>query len=696
MSCTFAVHNGTLEPVAEYLETTPVVALAEGVVIDSKYKIIGKIGEGGMGTVYKVHHLLLQKDMALKTFRSHTLSTESWERFQREARAIAKLKHKNIVEVFDFGIAASNVPYYTMELLSGESVAERLTRCGKIELLEALQMFLQAADALAYAHRQHIVHRDIKPANIFLQEQQSARSEKFQVKIVDFGVAKLAEESSSDENQGLTQSGMIFGSPLYMSPEQSLGLSVDQRTDIYSFGCALFESLVGQPPFVGETALLTLLDHQTKTAPKLKDALPDVVLPQRLEGLMVRLLAKTPEKRYQTFEAVSTDLNYCIEDFGAKRTSSVTNNVELVSQEVGAREVALRPSFSGKVIAMVICLVGAAIVLLSIFNFTPTNQPGEPHTKPKTFSLAPTVTVPKTDDYEMEEHAARLRFKKEREQLCSEKWLFYRGPDARGKEYQFPTYQRMGYFENGNSERLIDCIGSVTLPPGQDVFFRTENEVFFAPQLLERFGENGLVGLHLNPNTVAHVQWTSDQLKHITGLQSIRYLNIGSNNLLDEKALPYIAQLRNLQSLDISQCGITSETLTNLATLPQITTLTVEDDRAQILLKFMAKEPNGYLLRKLLARKCDLHDSDLEALAKLKHIEVLNLERSPIRGPGLKYLAKLPKLVELRLHDVDINPKELALLAQSKSLKLLEINKEKYPLEDVKALQALMPRCKII
>ena len=236
-----------------------------GEIIDSKYKILGLLGEGGMGAVYRAHHLSLNKEVALKTFRTPNLTKDSWQRFQREAQAIGRLNHPNIVQVFDFGVNKNNVPYYTMECLSGESLAERLSALGYLTVDEAVPIFLKVCQGLSAAHSKGIIHRDLKPANIFLASspETGKGSEKSKdtetVKIVDFGIAGLAKQAQ--DGQKLTATGTVFGSPLYMSPEQSLGQEVSETSDIYSCGCALYESLTGKPPYRGENAFATMMQH---------------------------------------------------------------------------------------------------------------------------------------------------------------------------------------------------------------------------------------------------------------------------------------------------------------------------------------------------------------------------------------------------------------------------------------------------
>ncbi len=257
-----------------------------------------------MGSVYRVRHLLLNKEMALKTLRRAAPSCVAWQRFQREAQAIARLNHANIVQVYDCGICEGNVPYYTMELLRGQPLSDKLKKYGKLSLENALPIFKSVAAALSHAHCHDIVHRDIKPANIFLDHSQHERTV---VKVVDFGLAKLAATQDYD-GQATTGSGIVFGSPLYMSPEQATADETDWRTDIYSFGCAFFETLTGRPPFIGRTAFETLQMHLLDVPPQLVEANRFLETNQQLEKVMSKLLAKDVALRYQSFDDVLRDL----------------------------------------------------------------------------------------------------------------------------------------------------------------------------------------------------------------------------------------------------------------------------------------------------------------------------------------------------------------------------------------------------
>lgn len=293
------------------VETLYDAATASGAVelldamVDGKYRILSIIGSGGMGSIYLAKHMMLDKTVALKTFKSYNLSQEAKLRFQREAQAIAKLNNPNIVQVFDFGYINEQLPYYTMEVLTGQSLGEKLNNCQYLKIEEAIGIFTEVCRGLLAAHNKGIVHRDLKPDNIFL-ESKTIDGAFSNVKIVDFGIAALA--TPDIEGQKLTAIGTVFGSPLYMSQEQSMGKRVTASSDIYSCGCALFQALTGKPPYLGPNAFSTLLMHQNDSIPSLRAALNDRECPKALERLVTKMLAKTPEDRYQSAEEVLENL----------------------------------------------------------------------------------------------------------------------------------------------------------------------------------------------------------------------------------------------------------------------------------------------------------------------------------------------------------------------------------------------------
>lgn len=279
------------------------------------YEIDCLIGEGGMSSVYKVRHRALDKPMAIKMLHTHLeRDVVQRRRFEQEAQALFMLEHPNIVKLRDFGSTKdSSKPYLIMDYLQGKSLADVLKESGPIPVNRALKLFMQICDALEHAHEKNIIHRDIKPSNIVLTEDTKGSE---QVRIVDFGIAKFSQD---DINPGLTQTGDVFGSPLYMSPEQCLGHKLDRRSDIYALGCVMYEALSGHPPLAGETALSTIHKHTSEMPQPLQVPDCDPKLRENLDAIIFKTLEKDPEKRYQSMKSLRNDLQELLEDTGYRK-----------------------------------------------------------------------------------------------------------------------------------------------------------------------------------------------------------------------------------------------------------------------------------------------------------------------------------------------------------------------------------------
>lgn len=284
--------------------------LAENDSIAHRYVIQSKIGRGGMGTVYKAFDSLLKRECAIKVLSSSDMTKQAnLKRFEQEVRAASGLSHPNLVSVYDCGIVESTAaPYLVMEYVCGSGLDQVIDREGPLTPERTIDILIQVCNALEHAHKKGIVHRDIKPSNIIITHDPHFRDV---VKVVDFGIAKIiaADETDVDEDNRLTQSGEIFGSPLYMSPEQCAGaLTLDARSDIYSLFCVMFEMLTGSPPFPGDNALQIFLKHVHETVPLAKLNLSDKALQSSLEIMMLVGLAKQPHERYKSAEELRLDL----------------------------------------------------------------------------------------------------------------------------------------------------------------------------------------------------------------------------------------------------------------------------------------------------------------------------------------------------------------------------------------------------
>ena len=261
-----------------------------------RYAVIERAGSGGMAEVYRARDELLGREVAVKVL-SQRLSTDQTfvERFRREAQAAANLNHPNIVALYDFG-ADDSTYYIVMEFIDGRSLADVIKAEGPLMPERAAEIAIDVARALERAHGAGLVHRDIKPSNIML-------SAAGQTKVTDFGIARAL---TRDGEQTVTQTGMVIGTAAYLSPEQAQGNPVDQRSDVYSLGCVLYEMLGGRPPFSGDTPLSVAYRHVRDDAEPPSRANPDVPAP--LDAVVMKALAKNPENRYQTATELRDDL----------------------------------------------------------------------------------------------------------------------------------------------------------------------------------------------------------------------------------------------------------------------------------------------------------------------------------------------------------------------------------------------------
>ena len=283
-----------------------------GTIIGGHYQVLGRLGKGGMGLVLRVRHRFLAKEFALKLLAAEHDDPVNWLRFQAEARTLAALSHPALVRVYDLGVDRSQLPFYAMDLVEGETL-EKLIGCrGAFSVCDTLDIFLKVLDGLAYAHRHGVVHRDLKPANIMIGRADSCRPAASikagrTVKILDFGLSKYLH-SHDYRKQNITGKGDFLGSPAYMSPEQCAGGAVDVRADIYSVGCAMFETLTGVLPLAGKSAIETAELQRHQMPPRLVEAAPDKVFPHSLELVVARCLAKNPDHRYQCVDDLIADL----------------------------------------------------------------------------------------------------------------------------------------------------------------------------------------------------------------------------------------------------------------------------------------------------------------------------------------------------------------------------------------------------
>lgn len=290
-------------PIA-HLPEMSVTQLPAGSILADKFLVEKVLGRGGMAIVFKAKHLMMERPVAIKMMLPEVASDKTTaRRFQREAKNASMLRHPNVITIYDYGLSPEGQPFMVMDYLEGKSLEDILEQEGTLTLSRGLSILTQVCDALACAHQEGIIHRDIKPSNIMIEQRRGREH----VLLVDFGIAKSLGEQS-EQQQKLTKTGEVFGSLVYMSPEQCMGKPLDLRSDVYAFGCVFYELFCGDTPFMGDTVFETMTKHIYDDPPTMNP--PKVNEAQRAEmnAVFRKCVAKSPDARYQSMDEVKDAL----------------------------------------------------------------------------------------------------------------------------------------------------------------------------------------------------------------------------------------------------------------------------------------------------------------------------------------------------------------------------------------------------
>jgi eukaryotic-like serine/threonine-protein kinase len=314
-----------------------------GETIADRYEVEELVGHGGMSSVYKARDRLLERHVALKILHERFTSDDEFvERFKREARAVAQLSHPNIVTVIDRGEDAGR-QYIVFEYIDGENLKELVVRHGRVSVREALELGVQIARALAFAHEHGLVHRDVKPQNVLLDGDGRAQ-------VTDFGIAR------SLDVEGITLAGTVLGTADYIAPEQAGGQPVDAQTDVYSLGVVLYELLAGDVPFSGDNFVAVAMKHVNEPPPDLLNVRADV--PARVADAIDRALEKDPRRRFPSMDAFAAELEACLAEL--ERGPDAADTAERIAIAPARRPTRRRKTVSPWAIAS--ALVGLAAI----------------------------------------------------------------------------------------------------------------------------------------------------------------------------------------------------------------------------------------------------------------------------------------------------------------------------------------------
>jgi eukaryotic-like serine/threonine-protein kinase len=348
-----------------------------GATLDERYTILGKLGAGGMGTVYRAEQAPLAREVALKVLRRELgRDPDTVARFTREAKLLSQLRHPNTVTILDFGQSPEGLLYLAMELLEGEMLSSRMRDAGTLGLAESVRVACGVLRSLDEAHARGIIHRDLKPDNIFLARVHGRRDDDEIVKVVDFGIAKIRDgELTPGIDPVATQEGTVFGTPRYMSPEQAQGKSLDGRSDLYAVGVLLFHMLTGQAPFTDDDAVIVMAHHIKTVPPPVGALVPGQRVPYALEDLVARALAKNPDERPQTAQEFLSELDALGPEIEAAQSRSL-----LAAEETAILSVAPPPrrAWIGVALGAAAALVAMIVGFSLLHRLPPHVQPNAP------------------------------------------------------------------------------------------------------------------------------------------------------------------------------------------------------------------------------------------------------------------------------------------------------------------------------
>lgn len=496
-----------------------------GSVVFEKFEILEPLGSGGMATVYKANHIHLDKVVVLKMLHTEGLSDRAMVRFHKEAKILSQLNHPNISPFFDFGLSEDNIPYLAIEFLQGKTLKDKLKADGYLELEECLSIVLDLAGALAHAHAKGIIHRDVKPANVMVTETDDIT----RAVLMDFGIARLMEPDAED--QSLTSSGELVGSPRYMSPEQGeSGKNIDEKTDQYSLGCLIFEMLTGNVPLCGDTAFDTIKMRQTQEAPRLSEmSLSEI--PQALDDLVAKLLAQAPDNRFASMKEVTTIAENLLDEIAANAAEEGEDKEKKDSPLLNVWAPDIQELLRARKIQLALAgtLSAAALFLAGNIFFTSTKRSKQTNVALKVATVGGLPKIELGDD---------------------------KGTNKNSREFDIRTPADLTKLAAAKDLQLIKI--------------RNDSNVDL-DDLSALNGHDNLVELYLRPNP-----YQFKSLDNVARLKNLLFLEMRGMPLKDEQ-LKDLQKSKSLQVLLVTSCGLTPASVKYLKNLKELKTLHVDD-----------------------------------------------------------------------------------------------------------------------
>ncbi len=644
------------------------VHLEPGLILFDKFKVIKLLGRGGMGSVYQVQHLHLRTEYALKCLNRQQQNDASWRRFENEARAANKLDHPNLIKVYDSGLLPDGQPYFVMDLVSGITLAEEMKKHGRLPVDVVLKLFVQVGFALAYAHEAGVIHRDVKPTNIMIITREDGTLSNT-VKVVDFGIAKLTGQDEFNQ-QTLTRTGEIFGSPLYMSPEQCIGITVDHRSDLYSVGCVMYEALTGAPPFFGDSALTTMMRHQTDKPLSLKEASLGIEFPEQLEQLVQKLLEKDPDDRYMNASLLTADLVALEQSLHTGETMHLNLAGTRIKPEVinafGYFSTVRNTTISVLSLAIAFCLgLGAGqMITKQTVQIAEVAEPIGP-------------AMPRDEEIEV---GSKLRLSKrgQLEKIPDKPKVaapivykpgYFSQELGKVRTFYFPKEVSLGEMYSSYVTDPLEFEMKGDVAASVPLTIKVNDTFLENPKLLDKFRPDEVYGIKFLSCEKPAGRFLS-HASRFTSLISVDLCNSAAN----KDDIKYLEKIGSLQKVNFAACNITAKDVSGFKRLMDMTAVGLNGlQGSKSLLKKLASSKELVRLEVAgcgvdvddlktissiqrltyvdLTKEKALNDQTLPLLINAKYLSSLDLEKCDITRASIPTIRKFRNLVSLRMTD---------------------------------------------
>lgn len=544
-----------------------------------------------MGVVYSAHDPVLRKNVAIKVLKEG-LPASVMVRFQQEARAVGKLKHSNIIDVYDFGIS-EGTPYLVMELLCGASLAEYMKSetWQTIDLPTVIDIFLQILKGLHHAHICGVLHRDIKPSNIILEPQEDGSQK---VLLVDFGLAKMA-----DEDQNITSTGAALGSPLYMSPEQVSAGEITEKTDVYALGCVMYETICGITPFKGNSAAETMMMHKKERPPNIDtETFNGAEIPAALPPLIMRCLEKTPENR-PSMETIGRELE-SIE-------SSLRPQVVFDEPQRKVGSDYLNNKFlAGSAITILLVLAIAG----SILFFT---------------------------------KASQKSIKEEHQNV--ERSIMLKAADQTSSVLDASTYtvfmrHEFRYDPSTRELKATEDIEDSDLPTLKNDK-RDFDKLLLRNTLVKGKSFWALKDLKIKLLDISHTKVRDTGLKYLAESQTLENIDLKDCSKISNRGIEYLTKLKSLKKLGVSNEFVDDNTLELIAKMENLIELSIQAP-SKVTARGLVHLENLKHLESLNIAGIHLDKQDLKFLKKIPTLRILNVSNMGLNDEDMKFIAALP------------------------------------------------------